>query len=508
MISYAQAREDVLLHRALCHVPYTEGFYIDIGAYDPVADSVTKHFYDHGWRGINVEPSSRLFPAFPAARPRDINLHEAVSDRPGEVTFHEVDGQLGTLVPEIAARHRDAGFGGRSYTIPARTLTSICEEHVTGPIHFLKIDVEGHEGAVLRGMDFTRFRPWVLVIEATEPNRLDVSTHAEWDDLVVAAGYTFVFTDVLNRYYVANEHGELMPKLRFGADEYRLHSDIYRYAALEGARAIENADALKTITALRDELYKPKGRMARALYKRWENEIEFLDGYLRNVTGIIHVGANTGQEREFYRQFGIDVVWVEPIDEVYETLSNNIKGFDRQRAYKALLTDKHGETYAFNIANNGGASSSIQAMDAIPDIWPDIRYVETRNITSTTLEALMREHGLSPRKYQALTMDVEGAEALVLKGAGAMLRQFQYVKAEVADFTPRVGSPLTSDLDAILRDAGFHQLIRRPFGEYKGQKYWDIVWARKPKLGFLRYPNVRLPITATDSSNVGWDKVA
>jgi hypothetical protein len=40
------------------------------------------------------------------------------------------------------------------------------------------------------------------------------------------------------------------------------------------------------------------------------------------------------------------------------------------------------------------------------------------------------------------------------------------MKAEVADFTPRVGSPRTSDLDAFLRDAGFEQLTRRPFGQY------------------------------------------
>ena len=54
IISYAQNFEDVLLWRALGHIEH--GCYVDIGAHDPVVDSVSKVFYEHGWRGIHVEP--------------------------------------------------------------------------------------------------------------------------------------------------------------------------------------------------------------------------------------------------------------------------------------------------------------------------------------------------------------------------------------------------------------------------------------------------------------------
>ena len=37
------------------------------------------------------------------------------------------------------------------------------------------------------------------------------------------------------------------------------------------------------------------------------------DAYLKRVTGVIHVGANAGQERELYASFHLDVVWIEPI---------------------------------------------------------------------------------------------------------------------------------------------------------------------------------------------------
>ena len=72
----------------------------------------------------------------------------------------------------------------------------------------------------------------------------------------------------------------------------------------------------------------------------WENEREFLDGYLRNVSGLIHVGANVGQERRFYWLLGIDVIWVEPLGEVYERLVDNIASYPRQRAIRALMTDR------------------------------------------------------------------------------------------------------------------------------------------------------------------------
>lgn len=220
MISYAQAREDVLLHRALRNIPHVEGFYIDLGAFDPHTDSVTRYFYDHGWHGINVEPSNDLFPSFEKWRERDTNLKVAVSDTPGEVTFHEVEGQLGTTNGEYAERHKAAGLSGRSYTVPAMTLTQICEQHAPREIHFLKIDIEGAEAAALRGMDFARFRPWIMVIESCEPNDLSAATHHEWEHIVLAAGYRFAYSDELNRYYVADEHIDLMRFFLVPADDY------------------------------------------------------------------------------------------------------------------------------------------------------------------------------------------------------------------------------------------------------------------------------------------------
>lgn len=71
-LSYAQNFEDVMLHRAFRNVE--RGFYVDVGAFDPTHDSVTKAFYDRGWNGINIEPIPEYHARFTAERPRDINL--------------------------------------------------------------------------------------------------------------------------------------------------------------------------------------------------------------------------------------------------------------------------------------------------------------------------------------------------------------------------------------------------------------------------------------------------
>ena len=120
-VSYAQNYEDVILWRALKHIK--NGFYVDCGAYDPNRDSVTRAFYERGWRGINIEPIATLLQKFVAERPQDINLSLALSDNSNGAQFFEVaDTGLSTLLPDVALRHIDAGFFVRPTDVPTRRL--------------------------------------------------------------------------------------------------------------------------------------------------------------------------------------------------------------------------------------------------------------------------------------------------------------------------------------------------------------------------------------------------
>lgn len=70
-ISYAQNFEDVMLWRALKHIK--NGTYVDIGAQHSIIDSVSKAFYDNGWRGIYIEPVQKYADLLRLNRPVDNN---------------------------------------------------------------------------------------------------------------------------------------------------------------------------------------------------------------------------------------------------------------------------------------------------------------------------------------------------------------------------------------------------------------------------------------------------
>ena len=124
MISYAQNFEDLYLHRAF--KDHSSGFYIDVGAWDPVRDSVTKHFYDAGWHGINIEPEPRAFGLFPILRPRDINLNVALGNAVGRAKFYRVaDTGLSTIRPDLAEEHRRSGRAVEEIEVPMTTLSEV-----------------------------------------------------------------------------------------------------------------------------------------------------------------------------------------------------------------------------------------------------------------------------------------------------------------------------------------------------------------------------------------------
>lgn len=205
-ISYAQNFEDVLLWRALKHV--RNGFYIDVGANDPISDSVTRSFYESGWEGINIEPTQRWHNELVKHRPRDINLHLAAGEQNGHITLYEIaDSGLSTTIKSIAEKHKVKN-SVEEISCKIKTLEDICNGLNVSEVHFLKIDVEGAEKEVLKGANFKSIRPWIVVVESTIPST-QLENYLCWEHILQNSEYSFVYFDGLNRYYVANEHPEL-----------------------------------------------------------------------------------------------------------------------------------------------------------------------------------------------------------------------------------------------------------------------------------------------------------
>lgn len=228
MISYAQNFEDVMLWRALKHIE--QGFYIDVGAWSPDLDSVTRFFYENGWHGMNIEPNPEFYQQYLNKRERDINLKLALSDQSGTTTIYFVENPgLSSLMKSVAESHEKLGYSSRAEKVTVSTLADICSEHAPHQdIHFLKVDVEGLEKQVLLGNNWRLFRPWIVVVEATKPMSQE-ENHQEWENILLNADYQFAYADGLNRFYIANEHQELLPAFQYPPnvfDEFVLFAQV------------------------------------------------------------------------------------------------------------------------------------------------------------------------------------------------------------------------------------------------------------------------------------------
>lgn len=201
LTTYAQNREDLYLYALLSHIE--KGFYVDVGANHESLHSVTRMFYELGWSGINIEPNKKLIDELSKKRKRDANLQVGISNKNGKMSFREYpdfDG-LSTLSEDIKELYKDRQYNFIDYEIPVKTLKSVLRSKNVKDIDFLKIDVEGHELAVLEGNDWNKFRPKVVSFEGTDGEKCIAFCNKQ--------GYRLEFFDGLNYYMADKNHPEI-----------------------------------------------------------------------------------------------------------------------------------------------------------------------------------------------------------------------------------------------------------------------------------------------------------
>jgi len=180
LISFSQQAEDLHIQRILGDKP--NGFYVDIGAYHPFQYSNTQLFYSKGWRGINIEPNPENFKLFEECRPADINLNIAVSDTMEELTYYQFNTPA---INSFSKSHADdwAARPGHFLTgttsIQCQPLSFILQSHLPQNtcIDFMNIDVEGMDLEVLQSNNWGKFRPRLLLVEASFDTATLLSEH-------------------------------------------------------------------------------------------------------------------------------------------------------------------------------------------------------------------------------------------------------------------------------------------------------------------------------------------
>jgi FkbM family methyltransferase len=142
----------------------TSGYFVEDGANHPTHGSQTWHLEQIGWTGVLVEPQPDLAAFLVTSRKARVFANACSSpDNAGQSLPLHIDGARSALDRDRMAPGAEAAY---VIVVPTRTLDSILEEAgAPVPVDLLSIDVEGHEVEVLRGFDFHRWQPLLILIE-------------------------------------------------------------------------------------------------------------------------------------------------------------------------------------------------------------------------------------------------------------------------------------------------------------------------------------------------------
>jgi FkbM family methyltransferase len=187
-------------------------------------------------------------------------------------------------------------------------------------------------------------------------------------------------------------------------------------------------------------------------------------GGLRDVPrrGIVHVGADVGQEVEQYLAYGFaKIILVEANPEPYRTLVVKFGADPRITIFNCAICDCEGWIdFHLHTSRSGSTEpASLLAMKRFREIVKTLHTAATIRVFATTLDALFAANGLDPAGYNFLNLDIQGAELLALQGASGVLRTMDAVISEVALIELYEGAPLEPDIVRFLEQHGFDKKL-------------------------------------------------
>ena len=162
---FGQTAEDAILQLLLKE---KKGFYLDIGAGNPIKGSNTYVFYKRGWSGVAIDPidSNRIL--FKVIRPRDQFVKKIVSNTSTSLNFWEfVPNEYSTTDPSMAnvVISRELGVlksHRQVESVPISDLKLVFSPYSPS---LLSIDIEGADLDALMSNNWETFLPRVIAIE-------------------------------------------------------------------------------------------------------------------------------------------------------------------------------------------------------------------------------------------------------------------------------------------------------------------------------------------------------
>jgi FkbM family methyltransferase len=201
--TFSQQGEDLILERIIQNILGWDlnerRFYVDIGAYHPIMNSVTYTLYKRKWRGIVFDPYKQSKTLFEKYRPEDIFINNVV----GETDNIEVDFYF--------SKKRDFSMQSTKYPKKEKNyeiqklkqvnITNELERNSVTNFDIINIDVEGAEYEILKTIDFNKYRPSVVIVEIKSEN-INEALSSDTIKLLFNEGYTLHAVAVLSYFFV------------------------------------------------------------------------------------------------------------------------------------------------------------------------------------------------------------------------------------------------------------------------------------------------------------------
>jgi FkbM family methyltransferase len=205
--SFAQSGEDLVVAFTLGYLGIGPRItYLDVGANDPVKLNNTYFFYRKGHHGVLVEPNGALCQLLRDRRRGDTVLEAGIgasAAREADYYVMNYDG-LNTFSKEEAEHHVKSTKGKvsieRVIKLPLLDINDVMAQHFNGAPTFLSIDTEGLDLAILKSIDYGRFRPKIICAETLVAD--STSTRTEIPEFMATRGYTVRGGSFVNTIFV------------------------------------------------------------------------------------------------------------------------------------------------------------------------------------------------------------------------------------------------------------------------------------------------------------------
>lgn len=193
--------------------------------------------------------------------------------------------------------------------------------------------------------------------------------------------------------------------------------------------------------------------------------------------GVLHLGANVGEEAKAYDAAGIkNVIWIEANPELIPTLKQNVEYYGH-RVFNFCVGDENKET-VLHLSNNAGQSSSVLKLGTHKKHHPTVHYERDVTVHMMRIDSFFRTLPDQTEKYSLegidfLNADLQGFEGQALRGMGDLLNQIKWVYLEVNREYVYEGNALVGEIDQYLKGFGFKPIEEKWTKANWGDKFYS-----------------------------------